>query len=32
MHFLGFFLDGIHPRKNQTTFFLECTAIEAMDA
>jgi hypothetical protein len=30
LHSLRFFLDGISPRKYPTTFFLECTAVEAV--
>src|SRR4029450_11924032 len=32
IHSLRFFLDGISPRKYPTTFFLECTAVEAVYA
>src|SRR5215470_4683475 len=32
IHSLRFFLDGISPRKDPTTFFLEGTAVEALDA
>ena len=30
--FLEVFLGGISPRKYPTTFFLECTAVEAVHA